>query len=62
MSDVKRIRENAGITQSNLARLIGVSQEALSRYETGKRKIPVDVAIKIAKELNTNVESLFQQK
>lgn len=59
MPDIKRLRENLGITQSKLARMVGVSQETLSRYESGKRKIPVDVAIRIAKELKTSVESLF---
>ena len=44
--EVKRIRESMGLTQDSLARLIGVTQATVSRWESGK--LPVDTRTMLA--------------
>lgn len=48
------------ISQRELARRVGISNAELSRIENGKRRPNVDIAIKLAEELNTTVEILFK--
>ena len=36
---VRQARADAGVTQADLARLLGVSRSALSMIETGKRRV-----------------------
>lgn len=36
-------REILGLTQEQMAKLFEIKQNALSRYESGKRKVPIDI-------------------
>jgi len=49
-------RENKGLTQKELADLLGVASETMSRYETGKRRIDRILVVKIARALGINPE------
>ena len=51
-------RHELGITQSEAAKLIGVSQPAYQRYEAGIRTPSVQIAREIANVLNTSVDYL----
>lgn len=44
---LKEVRASRGYTQEEAAHYIGVEQSALSRYETGERRIPKECAIKL---------------
>ncbi len=46
------IREKKKLSQSQLAKNIGVSRQAINSIEHGKRKPSVEIAKKIANELN----------
>ena len=35
-AEIKRLRKNKNLTQSDLAKIIGVSSKAVSKWETGK--------------------------
>jgi transcriptional regulator with XRE-family HTH domain len=48
---VRERRLSLGISQRALARRVGVTQAALSHYETGKRPIPPDVAAALAQAM-----------
>jgi transcriptional regulator with XRE-family HTH domain len=39
-SDIKKARQNKGLTQKQFASMIGKTKETLNRYENGKRPIP----------------------
>ena len=54
---VERVRK--GVKQWRLASLIGISQAELSHYETGRRPCPTDLQDKIAKVLESPIETLF---
>lgn len=50
-SFVRERRLSLGMSQEALARRVGVTQAALSHYETGKRPMPPDVAAALAKAM-----------
>ncbi len=43
-ADLRRVRAHLGETQVQLARRLGVHEITLSRWETGKSRIPAAVA------------------
>src|SRR5579884_1514316 len=57
--DLKRVRLDRGLSQTELARRAGISRQALNAIETGVYQPGVQVAIKLARELGESVESLF---
>ena len=38
--ELKAFRRKHGLSQEDLARLLGIEQSAVSHWETGRRKIP----------------------
>ena len=52
---IKTKRRKLGITQANLSRSLSISPTYLNLMESGKRKINVDLLLKIAEELNVNI-------
>lgn len=54
MNRIKELREAKGYTQEDLAQLAGVTGQAISFWETGKRNITTINAEKIAKALNVS--------
>lgn len=53
MNNLKKLRKQAGISQSTLASALGVSQGAVAHYEKGIRRLNVDSAKKIIETLNS---------
>lgn len=56
---LRAAREQSGKTQAQVANEVGVSELSYQRYEYDKREPGVRTAIRIAKALNSTVESLF---
>jgi transcriptional regulator with XRE-family HTH domain len=56
---IARLRKEHGITQTQLAQLLGVSQQAVQAYEAGSRSIQVTTLARMAKALFASVEELF---
>lgn len=60
---VIKAREEAGLTQEELARRIGTKQPALSRLERGGfQKARIETLLKIANALNVRLTIQFQPK
>lgn len=57
--EITNVRKAEHITQDQLANDIGISRRALSSIENGASVPSVDIAIRIAHRLHTNVENLF---
>lgn len=53
------LRKDQDITQVQLAELIGVTQQTINSYETGRRRVPVSLLPAIAKRLGVAVEALL---
>ena len=52
-------RKKAGLHQTDLAAKLGISQTALSRYETDQREPTVNMLVKIAKTLEITGDTLL---
>lgn len=57
--NLKRIRKERNMTVYELAALVGTTEASISRYETGKRELPVKMAKKIAAVLKTEWWKLY---
>ena len=57
---IREIREDKDLTPSDVAKTLNVSQVAYSFYEIGKRQIPIDLLIKLAKYYNTSTDYLLE--
>lgn len=53
------LRKARGMTQGELARAIGVSQQAVFAYEIGERRVSVFILVKLSKVFSTSVEELM---
>lgn len=58
-SHIAQLRKERGMTQAELARAIGVSQQAVFAYELGERRVSVLILDKIAKIFAVPVEELI---
>ena len=56
---LKEIREQKNISQKQVAEYLNVKQNTYSQYETGKRQLPVDVLIKLAKFFNETTDYIL---
>jgi len=59
---VKELRTKKGISQQELAELLGVSRPAISQIETGGRKICAEELDSLAKIFNISVDSLLNKE
>lgn len=59
--NIKAIRVDNDITQSHMAKLLNVSQNTYSQYETGKIEWTASTLIKIADYFNVSVDYLLDR-
>ena len=60
MFNLKIARVKKGLTQKELADLVGVSSSTINRIETGKQIIKVDMLNKLANILEVPVDELLK--
>jgi transcriptional regulator with XRE-family HTH domain len=56
---IKEVRESQGISQTELGRLVGLSEPSINRYERGNRKPTRKKLDDIAKALGVPLKALF---
>ena len=56
---ITRLRKEQGITQVQLAEQLGVSQQTVTAYESGKRRVPISHLPRLAALLGTSIEELI---
>lgn len=59
---IKHYRKQRGLTQNELAELLGCSAANISQYEAGKRNPKIGTLAKIAAALNIDLKLLSQEK
>ena len=59
MNNIKCLRESKGLSQSALATYIGVSQQAVARWETGTADPRWDMAPRLADFFGCTTDALY---
>lgn len=60
-SRIAQLRKDQGITQVQLAEVLGVSQQTITAYEVGRRRIQVSALPLIARTLRVPIEDLLNE-
>ena len=55
-SRIKDLREDAELTQSEIARNVYMHTTTYARYETGQREIPLNIAILLANYYHVSLD------
>ena len=56
---IRDLREDADLTQKELAKVLNCSQQVYSNYELGQRDIPTSILIELAKIYNTTTDYIL---
>ena len=59
--NLRAIREDNDLRQSDIAKMLNVSQNTYSQYETGVIALTADVLIKLADYYNVSVDYLLDR-
>lgn len=58
-SRIRDLREDKDLNQTQMAKIIGMSQTGYSKYETGENDVPTSILIKLADFHKTNVDYIL---
>ncbi len=56
---IRDLREDRDKNQTEIAKMLGMSQTGYSKYETGENDIPTQILIKLARFYDTSVDYLL---
>lgn len=56
--NIRNLREDNDITQTEIANYLNVKQTTYSKYELGKINIPIEVFIKLSDYYNVSIDYL----
>ncbi|MBE6957725.1 MAG: helix-turn-helix transcriptional regulator [Ruminococcaceae bacterium] len=56
---IRNLREDRDLKQEDLAKVLNCTQACYSHYESGKRDIPTEVLVKLAKFYSVSVDYLL---
>ena len=56
---IRDLREDKDMNQTQLAKILGMSQTCYSKYEPGENDIPTAILIKLARFYNTSIDYLL---
>ena len=60
-SRIRDLREDRDMNQTQVAKMLGMSQTGYSKYETGENDIPTAVLIKLADFYDTSIDYLLSR-
>ena len=58
---IRDLRHDQDLTQTQLAKILGMSQTGYSKYETGENDIPTEILIRLSQLYNVNIDYLLDQ-
>ncbi len=58
---LKELREDHELNQTQLAKMLGMSQTGYSKYETGENDVPTGILIKLAMYYDVSIDYLLDQ-
>ena len=56
---LRDLREDKEMNQTQIAKILGMSQTGYSKYETGENDIPTEVLIKLARYYGTSIDYIL---
>lgn len=56
---IRDLREDRDLNQTQVAKMLGMSQTGYSKYETGENDIPTAILIQLARFYNTSIDYLL---
>ena len=56
---IRDLRNDSDLNQTQVAKMLGMSQTGYSKYETGENDIPTEILIKLADFYGTSVDYLL---
>lgn len=56
---IRDLREDRDLNQTQIAKMLGMSQTGYSKYETGENDIPTDILIKLSRFYDTSIDYLL---
>ena len=56
---IRNLREDSDLTQMELGQLLHISQRAYSHYESGDRKIPLEILVSLAEYFQCSIDYLL---
>lgn len=62
MKEMRKIRKAKGLTMKELGSIVGVTESAISQYETGKRQADYEMLLKLSEALGCSVGDLFNEE
>ena len=57
---IRDLREDKDLTQTDIAKILNMSQTGYSQYETGKNDVPTLVLKKLAIYYNTSIDYILE--
>lgn len=57
---IKELRLENKLTQEAISKKLHISRMSYSLYETSKRKVPLKILMKLAKEYNTSIDYIVE--
>ena len=60
-SRIRDLREDADLTQKQMAKILNCSQQVYANYELGQRDIPTAILLALAKYHNTTTDYILGQ-
>lgn len=61
MNNLKLLREGKNISQTQLAIEMGISQQAIAKWETGESKPRAEKLLQLAKLFNCTIDELLKE-
>lgn len=58
---IRDLREDRDLTQTQVAKMLQMSQTGYSKYETGENDIPTSILIQLANFYETSIDYLLNQ-
>ncbi len=56
---IRDLREDSDLNQTQIAKILGMSQTGYSKYETGENDIPTAILIKLSRYYNVSIDYIL---
>lgn len=57
---IKGLREDADLTQAEMAKILNIAQTTYSQYERGSRGIPIEILLKISEYYKVSTDWILK--